>query len=216
MATDQILTIQAAVAASGIPVKTAGPVVVVRPISGTNRPSQHSFGNAMDYYPSTSDEAAKAKRGERVPSLEALYDFLVRNKGSLPIAVVCYYGRGGCTTSHPDHVHVDGKPHVSSVQTGGKAQEPGGIMGYVDDIQGAFDATLEGTPGGIQDIDVPVISTVGELIQLVGTGELWVRVGFVVGGFLAVGAGVYFIAKEFGAPSVTSIAGTAVGSKIPG
>jgi hypothetical protein len=88
-------------------------------------------------------------------------------------------------------------------------------QGYLDKIQGAFDATIDGTPGGIQDIPNP-ISSVTDFLGILASGELWIRVGFVIGGFVAIGAGLYFIAKEFGAPSVATVAGAAIGSKIPG
>jgi hypothetical protein len=211
VATSAILTIHEAIERSGIPVRSAGPVVTVRNIAGSSRPSQHSYGNASDWYPSSSDQAAAAKRGERVASLESLYDFLARSKanGTLPVKTLCYYRRGGCTTDHLDHVHVDGDPSVSRI-TDGEADQS-----YIDQIQGAFDATIEGTPGGIQDIPNP-ISNVTDFLGILASGELWIRVGFVIGGFVAIGAGLYFIAKEFGAPSLTTVAGTAVGSKIPG
>lgn len=200
MATDSILIIQAAVAASGIPVTTVGPVVVKRPIAGRSKPSQHSFGNALDYYPSSSDEAERAKRGERVPSLESLYQWLWQRRDTLPIATLCYYRRGGCTTDHLDHLHVDGDPHVDEiVETNPhlsraiRSAEP-----LVNATSGAV-AVGEG------------VSSVGDFLGLLTSGEVWVRAGFIVGGFLAAGAGIYFIAREFGAPSVMEVASTATG-----
>jgi hypothetical protein len=213
MATDAILTIQAAIAKSGLPVKTAGPVRVVRNVSGSSRPSQHSFENAMDYYPSTSDEAAAAKRGERVKSLESLYVWLNAKKltGQLPAATICYYRRGGCTTDHLDHLHVDGDPHVDQLVTDGKAGDPGPAPpGAEAGFGRGSQTTLDP-----DDLLTGQIENPFDFLRLLTSGELWVRVGFVLGGFLAIGAGVYFIAKEFGAPSVTSVAGAAVKSKLP-
>lgn len=206
MATKSIGVIQRAVAAQGLPVTTSGPVIVKRPISGKSTPSQHSFGNAMDYYPSSGAERAQARKGVRSPALESLYSFLTR--GMLPVATVCYYRRGGCTTDHLDHLHVSGSPKVRS--TGNIFDRNPELIGGIGMIAGRADpdsltarvSTPLETTGG-------VLSSVGEFLGVLASGELWVRVGFIVGGFAAAGAGVYFVAKEFGAPSFADVAGVA-------
>lgn len=212
MATDSIQRIHAAIEASGIPVRTAGPVIVTRPIAGTNRPSQHSFGNAEDWYPSDPGEADRAQRKEKVPSLELLFQFLSKAKadGSLPIATLCYYNRGGCTTDHRDHLHVDGDPPVDRVTNDPKpvgAATGGAYQRIGDSISGG----IEGGTGIFG-----TIGNIGDFIGLLTTGELWVRAAYIGGGFLAIGGGIYFIAKEFGAPSFTQVAGAVAGAKIPG
>lgn len=218
MATTQIEAVYRAVKASGIPVTTQWPPVPTdRPISGTSTPSQHNFANALDYYPTSSAEKAKARRGERVPSLENLYQFLVDAKGEgLPASTVCYYRRGGCTTDHLDHVHVSGSPKVSSLNDpkGQRSQEDKSFWDRLGEAVGGdvhkpggegSDALRESVSG------VPVIGSITDFLSLLAEGELWVRVGYIAGGFAVGAAGVYFIAKEFGAPSVTQVASAASG-----
>lgn len=66
-----------------------------RKIAGTDRWSQHAWGNAWDI--GVRDRGT----GDR------LYDFL-RRRGD--VSVVCWQGDGGCTTYHGTHIHVAGNP----------------------------------------------------------------------------------------------------------
>jgi hypothetical protein len=214
MATPNILQIQADVQKAGIPVR-GEPIVVVRPISGTNQPSQHSFGNAIDYYPTDPKQAADARRGIKVESLERLYQYL---QGHSLARVVCYYKRGGCTTAHLDHVHVDATPkirsqaHLEEVIGKGPGKSIIDRAGDAHKIGG--DASTGGIIGGIGDTVSGIgdaVEAVGGFLQLVTSGEFVKRAALVVGGFSVGAAGIYFIAKEFGAPSVTQVAGAASG-----
>lgn len=105
-ATPSIIGIDLAVSAAGFKLRgVRGNVgaVVVRKILNSSSWSQHSYGNATDYY-GPADE------------LERLYWFLKAN----PVArTVCYDGKGGCTSPHTDHLHVDARPKFSGDPTGG-------------------------------------------------------------------------------------------------
>ena len=67
--------------------------------------SQHSYGNAGDYYGSPA-------------TLQALYLWLIANRQGLPIGTVCYNGQGPCSHPHTDHVHVDALPTRRGVPAG--------------------------------------------------------------------------------------------------
>jgi hypothetical protein len=252
MATPNILKIQADVRAAGIPVR-GEPVVVVRKIDGTNSPSQHSYGNAIDWYPTDAREAADAKNKIKVESLERLYSYL---KGHPLARVVCYYNRGGCTTAHLDHVHVDASPKIQSqshLQTVlGQGAGSGSGVDYVGMSAAALGSLDCGTFQKDADLIVglksqfspaqlsalqkraqecgannpllpdfvesPVegigdaLGSVADFFSIIGSPEFAIRASMVVGGFTLAGIGLYFIAKEFGLPSVTSVAKT--GAKV--
>lgn len=72
-------------------------VSTVRPgaiVAGTNSPSEHAFGNAVD---------VKILRGGVLykSAMDALYNFLRLT----PYCELCWAGKGGCTTGHYDHLH---------------------------------------------------------------------------------------------------------------
>lgn len=80
------------------------------------KPSEHSFGNALDIY------------GSR-KAMSTLAAELNRTKGQTGVRIVCYDGGPGpkydrCTTPHIDHIHVDMAPNCGGiVPTTGTASE---------------------------------------------------------------------------------------------
>ena len=81
-----------------------------RNIAGTNTPSQHSYGNAIDWH---------GKQGKLDPVMQELADYLVANANKYNIANVIYnhqiwsspgsWRSYGGRHKHEDHVHVDFK-----------------------------------------------------------------------------------------------------------
>lgn len=71
-----------------------------RNIAGTNTRSQHAYGNAIDTFGPGN-------------ALEEIYQYFNAARASMSVNTVCYRGRGGCTTPHNDHVHVDFYPKMS-------------------------------------------------------------------------------------------------------
>ncbi len=88
----------------------------IRPIAGTNTPSEHSYGNALDVYGTPEALAYWA-------------DYFHKTRGEWDIKVVCYdpgIGRkyDHCTTKHTTHLHIDFGPHCGgTVSASGSADE---------------------------------------------------------------------------------------------
>lgn len=211
MPTPAILAIQKAVSESGIAV-IGKPVIVRRKIKGTDLWSQHSYGNAIDYY--------------GIPAaMEDLYQSLLAAKraGKLPVATLCHKGRGGCTTAHTGHVHVDGKPHQTGTpgdRSGGTPVPDTGFFDLGSALAGA--SGIPGVPGSeiisgalaglnvgnpFAAITNPLDAVAGGIARLFDP-QTYLRVLWFVGGAVAIGAGTVWIARELGinVPRVGDIA----------
>ena len=203
MPTLAILTIGSAVTDSGIPV-TGKPVVVKRKIKNTNLWSQHSYGNAIDYYGTPG-------------AMENLYQALLLAKkgGQLPVATLCYKGRGGCTTAHNTHVHVDGSPH----QTGAPGDRSSGspipdTSGVLDLIAAARESLLPGSGNFDFSITNPLagltdpLQAVAVVAARLFEPETYLRLLWFVGGALLTLMGIVWIARELGVaiPKVMDLA----------
>ena len=82
--------------------------IACRKIAGSDRWSQHAYGNALDMYGTHAE-------------LEDLYQALQL----IPTATeICYHHRGGCTTPHTDHLHVDALPRMRGTPACAKGQPP--------------------------------------------------------------------------------------------
>lgn len=200
--TPAIKQIQAAIVDAGFNVR-GSPVVVKRKIAKTNLWSQHSYGNAIDYYGTGSE-------------LERLYQALsaAKSSGQLPVATLCYNRRGGCTTAHTDHLHVDGKPHYKGTPgtsaAGPSGAEPGAtdsggnvLLDAAGDVL-AFNLNPIGSllGGGVTSITEP-FQVAASVAQAAFNPATWLRVLWFVGGVALTGAGAIWIAREFGAPIPT-------------
>lgn len=170
MATRNILAIHEAITPSFPNVSGNPGVVACRPIANTNPPkwSQHAFGNATDYTGSKAD-------------LELLYWWLVVQRGRLPIGTVCFDGKGGCTTAHRTHLHVDALHMTGTPACAGGTATPPGVRQPIFDI----DKTLFGSDplgalglGGI----VNPIGSVVDFLQLLTDPVTYLRVLLFVGG----------------------------------
>ncbi len=77
---------------------------VCRKIKHSEDYSQHSWGNALDIWGKGSD-------------LESLYWYLRSGSSReiLKTRTVCYNHKGGCTTSHESHLHVDFNPKQTGI-----------------------------------------------------------------------------------------------------
>lgn len=165
-----------------------------RPIAGTDKPSEHTFGNAADIY------------GSR-KAMSTLAAHLNATKKQTGVRIVCYDGGPGpsydkCTTKHIDHIHVDMVPNCAGiVPASGTARErrdkceeyqkgrgvtvnPNGAGGNLpgENTGGSGDGFL-GIPGAIDRFT----QSVGNALQ---TG-LFVTVGIVV-----LGAGIVLALKD--------------------
>ncbi len=111
----------------------------IRPIAGTNKPSEHSFGNAIDVYGTTD-------------ALLFWANHLNDNRSKYNISVICYdpgIGRkfDTCTTKHTDHLHVDFGPHCGgNIPASGSADE---LVSRCNTYQGGTVAPGGEAPGGI-------------------------------------------------------------------
>lgn len=134
-----------------------GQVETPRNIAGTNKLSEHVWGNALDVYGSVTQLTEWAKE-------------LDSKRSQYGIKVLCYDPGVGrkydhCTTKHTDHMHVDFAPHCSGhvsasgsttaratacnayqggnpIDPGGDVEDPGFIGGIVNDIIGPIQETL--------------------------------------------------------------------------
>lgn len=191
MPTPAILAIQSAVTDAGIPV-TGKPVVVKRKIKNTSLWSQHSYGNAIDYYGTPG-------------AMENLYQslLLAKKNGGLPVATLCYNNRGGCTTSHKTHVHVDGSPHQTGTPGDRSSGSPIPDTGFdLDPIAGARESLL---PGNLDlNIGNPFAGITDPLnaltlgIARLFDPETYLRVLWFIGGALLTLMGIVWIARELG------------------
>lgn len=130
-----------------------------RPIAGTNTPSEHSYGNAIDIF--GSPEAMK-RFAARLNTERAQYS----------IATLCYDGEGSpgydhCTTPHTDHIHVDFSPRCgpAGIPTTGSDSDrskrcneyqnnSGGVVGrgtgILDKITDPLTEPIQGVVEGVQ------------------------------------------------------------------
>lgn len=160
----------------------------IRPIAGTNTPSEHSYGNAIDVYGS-SDALAKwaAEMDKR--------------RGEFDIKVLCYdpgIGRkyDHCTTKHTDHLHLDFGPHCGgAIPATGSANE---LVTRCNDYQLGKAGTPEGPRSILDGLDI--MGTVESL--------------FTRGAIIAIGAvlgilGVVLIVKdtELGKAAIGAVGG---------
>lgn len=176
-----------------------------RPVTGNpNVWSQHAWGNALDI--GVPDRAT----GDRVAA------YLRGGMGRLNLSEVIWWVK-----DHYDHVHVSGAPKMSGTPpcAGGRALTP---MGTDKDTSGGFDlvgAAAGGSMfgvvgaliGGLTAANSPVdVAKTG--LALLFSGETWLRVMWAVGGAVALGAGVVWLARDLGAPipTVKDIAGKVV------
>lgn len=187
MATQAIKAIHEAVIQRYPNVVFGGPgVVVCRKIKYTDPPqwSQHAYGNGQDY-------------GGSPDMLESLYQFLLTNRGILPIGTLCYKGRGGCTTPHTTRLHVDGLPRMKGTpqcaggtpisgaaprMTGGGIREPG--VGTLDKAtrDRLMDEAFENTRGLFPvSISNPITSVV-DFLQILTEPDTYLRALLLIGG----------------------------------
>ena len=133
-------------------VKAAFPGVTVqvdscRKIAGSSSWSQHSWGNAADFFPKNKEQ------GDR------LYNYIIAGKqaGILPVTTVCWQDKGGCTTFHGDHIHVDGSPKKTGTPPcagGQKSNNPlDAIRSFFDDARAVEDEYRAGVRSGEITID---------------------------------------------------------------
>lgn len=102
------------------PAAKPGYGIVCRNIAGTSSRSQHAYGNAIDIF---------GPGG----TLESIYQYFSGNRGVFSVNTLCYRGRGGCTTGHYDHVHVDFHPKMAGpcgqgAATSGVSVQPAGFL----------------------------------------------------------------------------------------
>lgn len=140
----------------------------IRPIAGTNDPSEHSFGNALDMF---------GPKG----TLLTLAEELDKARAKWEIEVLCYDPGVGrkydhCTTKHVDHIHADFGPHCGGeVSASGS---PNDLVARCNEFQGEpsqGDGFL-GIPGAIGDIMGDIETTVNKVL-IVGLGIVLVVAG---------------------------------------
>lgn len=148
-------------------------VLACRPIATSSKWSQHAHRNATDYYGSPAD-------------LAALYTWLTANRHALGAATICYDHKGGCTTPHTDHLHVDAT-HITGTPAcaGGTPTLPRptrssrDINPFKDGLGGAPQAavdTIVGGAGAVGGAIVKPITATVDFLQLLTEGETWTRV----------------------------------------
>jgi len=146
-----------------------------RPIAGTSRPSEHSFGNAIDVYGT-------------VDALLFWANHLDDNRGKYNVSVICYdpgIGRkyDTCTTKHTDHLHVDFGPHC-----GGNVPVSSDLPGMVS----GCNAYQTGKAGAVTDP-----GTGGLLGGILQPLETILNRGFIIAIGIAIGVvGVVLIVKD--------------------
>lgn len=136
-------------------------------ISRTNTFSQHAYGNACDLHPPTKAYG------------DAAYRYALANRERFGIVTLCWYGQGGCTTGHRDHIHADFVPH----RTG----DPPAPCGH-----GAPDGT---TPLP-RERPEPNLNTLAAALLYAVDPHNWVRVGETVAGAALMVIGIYLLLRE--------------------
>lgn len=165
-------------------VTASADVVVCRKIANSDSWSQHAWNNAVDLYP-PNDQVGND-----------LYAWLLANKTRLSLRTICWKDKGGCTTVHSDHVHVDAYPHKTGTPPCAKGTDqsgstPGASLGGTLLTPPGFGWLLGGTNKA-----AGTILTTGEALTKLFQAETWVRVMWFVGGSIAMVAGVTIFLKQ--------------------
>lgn len=150
---------------------------VIRPIAGTSSWSQHSYGNAVDVWGSPA-------------RLEALYQETSRNRPWLAVRTLCYNRRGGCTTPHTDHVHVDFHPKQVGDPRGSGGTGPSDRV----HIPGAQGVTMP-VPEGMTTAETEAALAGGfanplDVLRALGNPQTYMRGLWLLGGTALVLVGV--------------------------
>lgn len=178
-------------------VKTVYPALTfgeqeIRPIAGTDDPSEHSFGNALDIF---------GPKG----TLLTLAEELNKNRAKWDIKVLCYDPGVGrkydhCTTKHDDHIHADFGPHCGgNIPANGNAND---LVTRCNDYQNSKGGPVGGeAPGGI----------LGGIVEslLAPLENYFVRGALIVGGAVLGVIGVVLIIKdtELGKAAIGAVGG---------
>jgi len=139
-------------------------------ISGTNTWSQHAYGNACDLHPPTKAYG------------DAAYRYALSNRERFGIVTLCWYGQGGCTTGHRDHIHADFAPH----RTG----DPPPPCGH-----GAAEGETP-IPRRPPFEAFPDARRIAAALLFAVNPHNWLRVGEVLGGAALAAIGVYLLLRE--------------------
>jgi len=105
---------------------TSGGDFVCKNIEGTNTPSQHAWGNAVDVMVPPVSSSGYRTMGNTPGDAVAKWAIAQAHSGTLPIDQVIWRGwewiHGGNVYDHFNHVHITGAPQMSGVppcMTGG-------------------------------------------------------------------------------------------------
>lgn len=145
--------------------------VVCRNISGTGTRSQHSYGNALDLFGPGNQ-------------LEAIYQYFNRARADYSVKTLCYRGRGGCSTGHYDHVHIDFHPAMT------------GPCGQ---------GTSTGSSGTGSNAPEEAKEPVGPWYERVMAGSTWVRMGQAIAGAVVLVLGLYLLGNDLAAKAVGAV-----------
>lgn len=147
-------------------------VVKKRKIAGSDKWSEHTYGNALDVFADTETMARIALA-------------LNENRRQLKIATLCFDGPGGpydgCTTPHNDHIHVSFTPKCGDTvsPSGTDAQR----IQACDNYQKGLTPEGEDKPRGPGDPGLPnPLEGITEGIQEIGQRALVVIAGLAAGG----------------------------------
>jgi hypothetical protein len=170
MPTDTISRLQTQIGNAGF-VVSVGRIEGCTKIAGTDTWSQHAWGNAIDYVGSPAE-------------LERLFQWA---RLQLGVGTVCYRGRGGCTTAHDDHIHIDMLPRFGGTPPCAKGT-----------YQPSFAYAQIAGAGAMVDAVVKPITSVIDFLQLLLNPQTWLRILWFVGGLALLIMGTVAFAKEFG------------------
>lgn len=180
--------------------------VVCRTIAGTTSWSQHAWGNALDIFGPPD-------------ALERIYRGLAADRARYDVRTLCYRGRGGCTTPHDDHVHVDFNPKGT-----GTPPCAGGSDSLPDDPIDFDDIAPDLPPDVADDLPIPsndpftqgvsgvvgAVTSVPDFLRFLADPQTWLRIVFILIGLGALAFGVWTIITDVGLRSVVQdVAGAA-------
>ena len=164
--------------------------IACRKIAGSDRWSQHAYGNALDMYGTTAE-------------LEDLYQALQL----IPTATeICYNHRGGCTTPHTDHLHVAALPRLRGTPACAKALNPNAGLDaagigrtaaeLTDRLAPDFDYEDIGRPDPGYQPDIPILSDWGRTLAENTPTALFARGGLLLLGLVLLTGGGLLLFRQ--------------------